>query len=87
MFEIAHILSVSLDFFNKTWNYVIILIDFLIMQRSTYFYSEFYIELLCEFFIVLDHDEMNYNLVSGNFLKCILKCRFWLYAIPMNLMC
>jgi hypothetical protein len=42
---------------------------FLVIQRSTYFYSEFYVHLLCEFCIVLDYNEMNYNLVFGDFLR------------------
>jgi hypothetical protein len=28
---------------------------------------------LCEFFVVLDYDDMNCNLVSWVFLQCILK--------------
>jgi hypothetical protein len=37
------------------------------IQRSIDFYNEFYIQLLCEFSIVLDYDEMNCNLVFGVF--------------------
>jgi hypothetical protein len=37
---------------------------FSIIQINTYFYNELYVHLLCEFFVVLDYDEMNYNLVS-----------------------
>jgi hypothetical protein len=40
---------------------------FSIIQRSTYFYSEFYVHILCEFSIVSNHDEMNYNIVSRVF--------------------
>jgi hypothetical protein len=40
---------------------------FLVIQKNINFYSVFYVHLLCEFFIVLDYDEMNYNLVSGVF--------------------
>jgi hypothetical protein len=40
---------------------------FLIILRSTDFYSEFYVNLLCRIPIMLDYDEMNYNLVSGIF--------------------
>jgi hypothetical protein len=36
---------------------------FLVIQISTNFYNEFYVQLLCEFFTVLDYDEMNYNIV------------------------
>jgi hypothetical protein len=32
---------------------------FSVIQRFTNFYNEVYIHLLCEFFIVLDYDEMN----------------------------
>jgi hypothetical protein len=35
------------------------------IQRNTDFYSEFYVHLLCEFFVLLDYDEMNCNLVFG----------------------
>jgi hypothetical protein len=38
---------------------------FVVIQRSTNFYNEFYVHLLCAFFVVLGYDEMNYNLVSG----------------------
>jgi hypothetical protein len=38
---------------------------FSIIQRSTYFYSEFYVHFLCEFSIVSDDDEMNCNLIFG----------------------
>jgi hypothetical protein len=40
---------------------------FSIIQRSTDFYNEFYVHLLCKFSVVLDYDEMNCNLVSGVF--------------------
>jgi hypothetical protein len=36
----------------------------LIIQIIINFYDEFYVHLLCELFIVLDYDEMNYNIVS-----------------------
>ncbi len=40
------------------------------------------------FFVVLDYDEMNYTIVSGIYIYIyIMKCRFWLYAITMNMMC
>jgi hypothetical protein len=51
-------------FFNKTGDYVIIWIHVLVIQRITNFYNEFYIHLLCEFFVVLNYDEMNCNLIS-----------------------
>jgi hypothetical protein len=37
---------------------------FSVIQRSIDFYNELYVHLLCEFFVVLDYDEMNYNIVS-----------------------
>jgi len=40
---------------------------FSIIQRSTYFYSEFYVHLLYEFFVVSNYDEMNCNLISRSF--------------------
>jgi len=45
---------------------------FLVIQRSTNFYNEFYVYLLCEFFVVLDYDEMNCNVVFGVFYNA-----FW----------
>ncbi len=46
---------------------------FSIIQRSTDFYNEFYVQLLCEFSIILDYDEMNCTLVSGVFFYNV----FW----------
>jgi hypothetical protein len=40
---------------------------FSIIQISTNFYIELYVQLLCEFSLVLDYDEMNYDLVSKVF--------------------
>jgi len=40
---------------------------FSIIQRSIDFYNEFYVHLLCEFFVVSNYDEMNYNVVFGVF--------------------
>jgi hypothetical protein len=40
----------------------------LIIQIITNFYNEFYVHLSCELFIVLDYDEMNYNIVSKVFI-------------------
>ncbi len=37
---------------------------FLVIQKNIDFYNEFSIHLLFEFFVVLDYDEMNCNLVS-----------------------
>jgi hypothetical protein len=44
---------------------------FLVIQRSSYFYNEFYVHLLCGFLVVLNYDEMNYNLVSGIFYNVL----------------
>jgi len=38
---------------------------FSIIQKNIDFYNEFYVQLLCEFSIVLDYDEMSCNLVFG----------------------
>jgi len=40
---------------------------FSVIQISINFYNEFYVNLLCEYFEVLDYDEMNCNIVSGVF--------------------
>jgi hypothetical protein len=40
---------------------------FLVILRSTDFYGEFYVHLLCEFSIVLGYDEMNCNIIFGIF--------------------
>jgi hypothetical protein len=40
---------------------------FSVIQICADFYNEFYIHLLCEFFLMLDYDEMNCNLVFGVF--------------------
>jgi hypothetical protein len=40
---------------------------FLIIHRNIDFYSELYVHLLCELFVVSDYDEMNCNLVYGDF--------------------
>jgi hypothetical protein len=40
---------------------------FLVIQRNIDYYSEFYVQLLCEFSIVLNYDEMNCTLVSTVF--------------------
>ncbi len=47
---------------------------FSVIQKNTDFYNEFYVHLLCEFFLVLDYDEMNCNIIFGVFLQFILKC-------------
>jgi hypothetical protein len=42
----------------------------------SYFYSELYVHLLCEFFIISDYDEMNCNLVSGVFYNVLWSAKF-----------
>jgi hypothetical protein len=36
---------------------------FSVIQRNTNFYNELYVHILWEIFIVLNHDEMNCNIV------------------------
>jgi len=40
---------------------------FLVIQRSINFYNELYVQLLCEFFVVLYYDGMNCTIVFGVF--------------------
>jgi len=40
---------------------------FLVIQKNIDFYNEFYVHFLYEFFVVLDYDEMNCNIVLGVF--------------------
>jgi hypothetical protein len=40
---------------------------FLVIQRSINFYNDFSVYFLCEFFVVLDYDETNCNIVFGVF--------------------
>jgi hypothetical protein len=40
---------------------------FIVIQKNNFFYNELYVHRLCEIFVVLDYDEMNYNLVFGVF--------------------
>jgi hypothetical protein len=42
---------------------------FSVIQRSTYFYSEFYVHLLCDFSVMFDYDEMNCNIFFGVFKR------------------
>jgi hypothetical protein len=62
---------------------------FSIIKRSTNFCNEFYVHLLCEFFVVLDYDEMNCNLGSGVFLmyfkvQILVICNNHEFDIGMN---
>jgi hypothetical protein len=40
---------------------------FLVIQRNKNFYIEFYVHILCEFFVMSNYDEMNCNHVFGDF--------------------
>jgi hypothetical protein len=64
-FDIAKILNVVLGF-SLTKHVITLKFGFMFstVQRNTNFYNEFYVDLLCEFFVVLDYDEMNWNIVS-----------------------
>jgi hypothetical protein len=53
--------------FNKTWDYHVIWIHVVNNKEKHKLYSEFDVHLSWEFFVVLDYDEMNYNLVFGVF--------------------
>jgi hypothetical protein len=44
---------------------------FSIIQRSIDFYNELYVQFLCEFFVVLDYDAMNCNIVFGVFYNVL----------------
>ncbi len=44
---------------------------FSVIQNSTNLYDELYVHLLCEFFVVLDYDEMNCNLICGVFYNVL----------------
>jgi hypothetical protein len=62
---------------------------FLVIEIITNFYSEFYLHLLCEFFIVLNYDEMNYNLISGIFkmyteVQILVICNYHEFDVGMN---
>jgi len=62
---------------------------FSVIQRSINFYSEFYVHFLCGFSIMLDYDEMNYNLVSGVFtmyskMQILVICNNHEYDVGMN---
>ncbi len=44
---------------------------FSVIQRNTYFYNEFYVHLLCEFYVILGYDGMNCNIVYGVFYNVL----------------
>jgi hypothetical protein len=49
---------------------------FLIIQKNTNFYSELYVHLLYEFYVVLDYDEMNCNIIFGVFYNLFWSVNF-----------
>ncbi len=63
---------------------------FSIIQRSTNFYNEFYVHLLCGFPIMLDYNEMNCNLVSRFFymmyseMQILVICNNYEFDVGMN---
>jgi hypothetical protein len=62
---------------------------FSIIQRSTNFYREFYVHLLCGFLVVLDCEEMNCNLVSAIFImyfevQILVICNNHEFDVGMN---
>ncbi len=61
---------------------------FSIIQRSTNFYCEFYLHLLCGFLIMLNYDGMNYNIVFGIFynfeVKILVICNNHEFDVRMN---
>jgi hypothetical protein len=62
---------------------------FSIIQRSTNFDNEFYVHLLCEFFVIIDYVERNCNLVFGVFLmyfevQILIICNNHEYDVLMN---
>ncbi len=68
-FDITQILSVFLGFFSTKHGIMLQLgLMFLVIHKSIDFYNEFYVQLLWEFFVVLNYDEMNYTLFFGVFI-------------------
>ncbi len=49
---------------------------FLVIQKSIDFYNELYVHLLCEFFVVLDYDEMNCDCVFEVFYNVFWSADF-----------
>jgi len=41
------------------------------IQISINFYNKFYVQFVCEFFVMSDYDEMNCNLASGVFYNVL----------------
>jgi hypothetical protein len=44
---------------------------FLAIQKNIDFYSEFYVHFVYEFLMVLNFDEMNYNILFGVFFNVL----------------
>jgi hypothetical protein len=60
---------------------------FLIIQRNTNFYNEFYVYILCDFFVMLDYDEMNCNIIYGviySEIRILVICNNHEYDVGMN---
>jgi hypothetical protein len=49
---------------------------FSVIQISINFYSEFYVHLLCEFFVISNYDEMNCNFVFKVFYNVLWSANF-----------
>jgi hypothetical protein len=72
--------------FNRTWNFVVILIEFSVKQRSIDICSDFHIHIVVWIFYNIKNVMKWFVILSLSFSHCILKCRFWLYEIIMSLM-
>jgi hypothetical protein len=40
---------------------------YLVIQKTINFYNGFYVQVLCDFFVVLYYDEINCIIIFGNF--------------------
>ncbi len=49
---------------------------FLVIYKNINFYNEFYVQILCEFSMVLNYDEMNCKIVSGVFYNVLWSVDF-----------
>ncbi len=62
---------------------------FLVIQKNTNFYNELCVHLLCEFSIVFNYDEMNFNMVFRVFYNVfwsaiLVICNNHEYDVGMN---
>ncbi len=78
-------------FFNKTWDYVVNRIDVFSNTEKhrllQWILCSTFVRIFCS--IKLWWNELYFcfwSFFKNFFLQCILKCRFWLYAIIMNFM-